>query len=112
MYELCLQPELLKQMQEEVDNVMKGSTDYAMAVMERKLPLCAACFIETIRLKSPVPFLLLNIAGNSPVNLSNGIVVHPGDDIHCNLEAVLMDTQVGSSCLLTFTYSLNRLLLH
>ena len=107
MYEFCVNPVLLKQVQEEVDSVMKGSTDYTTAVMERKLPLCAACFVETVRLRGPVPFALLNTAGTEPVTLSNGIVVNPGDDVHCNFDAVHMDPQesdpLSSYCFITCT---------
>ena len=94
MYELCLKPELLKQVQEEVDRAMKGSTDYALAVAERKLPLCAACFLETIRLRGPAPFVILNPAGTTSITLSNGIVVNPGDDLNFNLDAIHTDPKV------------------
>ena len=94
MYEFCVNPALLKQVQEEVDRVMQGSTDYAMAAVERKLPLCAACFVETVRLRGPVPFIVLNTAEKTPITLSNGIIVNPGDDVSCFLDAIHLDEKV------------------
>ena len=94
MYEFCINPELLKQVQEEVDRVMQGSTDYAMAAVERKLPLCAACFMETVRLRGPAPFVIFNTVAKQPITLSNGIIVNPGDDVNCFLDAIHLDEKV------------------
>ena len=94
MYEFCVNPVLLKQVREEVDSVMQGSTDYATAVTERKLPLCAAVFTETLRLRGPAGFVIFNVSGKTPVTLSNGIIVNPGDDVNIFLDAIHLDEKV------------------
>jgi len=100
-YHLCVSPDLQAAVQAEVDAVLGGDDAGAgvgaaamAAASAGRLPLCAACFQEALRLNGPVSFLMFGPAGQSPVTLSNGLVVRPGDNVDFYFDGCMLDPHV------------------
>jgi Cytochrome P450 len=95
IYSLCLNREVLKAVQEEVDSFLSVNFTGEEAVTAvSNLPLCSAVFKESLRLHSPVESILLSVAGSDPVVLSNGIELYKGNEIYVHLDSILKDPNV------------------
>jgi len=86
VYHMCVSKDVQDAMQKEVDAVLgppgkKSSSSESVgaaavaAAAAGRLPVCAACFQEALRLNGPASFLVVSPAGKAPVTLSNGLVV-------------------------------------
>lgn len=96
LYHLCVDKELQKAMQKEVDDILSLNVTGAEAVAAiPHLPLCSACFKEALRLKPPVEVLLFEPL-NEAVELSNGVEVKLGDELWVNISVIMLDPKVFS----------------
>lgn len=95
IYNLCTNEEVLKTVQEEVDSVLRVNVTGAEAVAAVPLlPYCTACFNESLRLQSPVESLILSVAGYDSITLSNGVEVHPRDEVFVHVDSILHDPTI------------------
>jgi cytochrome P450 len=95
-YHLCVDKILKKALQKEVDEVLSLNTTGAEAIKAiPNLPLCAAYFKESLRLK-PAADMLFFEPVEKAVTLSNGIVINPGDAVFVNLQIIMLDPTVFS----------------
>jgi hypothetical protein len=95
IYSLCMNKEVFKAVQEEVDSVLSVNFTGEEAVTAvSNLPLCSAVFKESLRLYSPIESVLLSVAGSDSVVLSNGIELYKGNEIYVHLDSILKDPNV------------------
>lgn len=110
MYFLSLDAALLQQAREEATAyfgpVLKDSSsvdfakfllgdDQNKAHLKSRFPFCAACFKEVLRLCGPAAFVGLQLVDDTKsVEMSNGIVVQPGDTLFCYADGVQRDPEV------------------
>jgi cytochrome P450 len=96
LYHLCVDAELQKAMQKEVDGILSLNVTGAEAIAAiPHLPLCSACFKESLRLKPPAEVLIFEPLDET-VELSNGVEVKLGDELWVNISVIMLDPKVFS----------------
>lgn len=97
-YQLATHPALRAEVQAEVEAAVGTDEvtgeDFVAAANRGALPLCGACFQETLRVNGPASFLILSTIGNQSATLSNGLVIRPGDDVNLCLDGCTLDPVV------------------
>ena len=58
---------------------------------------CSCCFKEALRISGPAPFSGVDLVGDTPLTLSNGLIVYPNDRVLCYQEGVMYDESVFPS---------------
>ena len=98
-YFLSLHPDVLRLLREEVDAFFDDSVGKVKENLSKliQLPYSNAVAKEILRLAGPILFLFSETTEPKPVQLLNGLVVLPGDQVTINFEACCRDEDVFPS---------------